>query len=134
MAERIPKTNVLKNNNNNNRKRLKVKENPKYSRKHALKIQRKRDMKIKIILSLLTLVIIASLSFLTLRKRSDLISKRSKYNDLVTETISTELKRDRLKAKLENTVDMNRIQRYAIEELGMVYDKSKTERIEFDGN
>ena len=62
------------------------------------------------------------------------MTKRNEYNELVTESISTELKRDRLKAKLENAVDINRIQRYAIEELGMVYDKAKEERIEFDGN
>ena len=78
-----------------------------------------------------------TLVIFTFNKRSELLAKRNEYNELVTESISTELKRDRLKAKLENAVDINRIQRYAIEKLGMVYDKAdknKEERIEFDGN
>ena len=133
MAERIPKAKVTRNNNKN-RKKLKVRENPRYNKKHAIKIQQKRDRKIKMILSLLTILIIGILSFFTISKRSELISKREEYNELANTTISTELKRDRLKAKLENSIDINRIQRYAIEELDMVYDKSSGEKIEFDGN
>ncbi len=136
MAERIPQKKVSKNNNKN-RKKLKVRENPKYSRKYAIKEQKKRDKKMKIILSIFTLAVIVTLGIFTFNKRSELLAKRNEYNELVTESISTELKRDRLKAKLENAVDINRIQRYAIEQLGMVYDKAdknKEERIEFDGN
>ncbi len=133
MAERIPKKQVSKNNNKNRRK-LKVRENPKYSRKYAIKMQEKRDRKMRIILSFFALAIIVTLGIFTFNKRNELLTKRNEYNELVTESISTELKRDRLKAKLENAVDINRIQRYAIEELGMVYDKAKEERIEFDGN
>ena len=136
MAERIPQKKVSKNNNKN-RKKLKVRENPKYSRKYAIKEQEKRDKKMKIILSIFTLTVIVTLGIFTFNKRSELLAKRNEYNELVTESISTELKRDRLKAKLENAVDINRIQRYAIEQLGMVYDKAdknKEERIEFDGN
>ncbi|WP_297281450.1 hypothetical protein [uncultured Anaerococcus sp.] len=133
MAERIPQTRVTKNNNEN-RKKLKVRENPRYSKKHAIKIQQKKDRKMKMILSLFTIVIIVVLFSLTISKRSELVAKRDAYNELSNKTISTELKRDRLKAKLENSIDINRIQRYAIEELGMVYDKSSGEKIEFDGN
>lgn len=136
MAERIPQKKVSKNNNKN-RKKLKVRENPKYSRKYAIKEQEKRDKKMKIVLSIFTLAVIVTLGIFTFNKRSELLAKRNEYNELVTESISTELKRDRLKAKLENAVDINRIQRYAIEQLGMVYDKAdknKEERIEFDGN
>lgn len=133
MAERIPQTRVTKNNNEN-RKKLKVRENPRYSKKHAIKIQQKKDRKMKMILSLFTIVIIGVLFSLTISKRNELIAKREAYNELSNKTISTELKRDRLKAKLENSIDINRIQRYAIEELGMVYDKSSGEKIEFDGN
>lgn len=133
MAERIPQTRVTKNNNEN-RKKLKVRENPRYSKKHAIKIQQKKDRRMKMILSLFTIVIIGVLSSLTISKRSELVAKRDAYNELSNKTISTELKRDRLKAKLENSIDINRIQRYAIEELGMVYDKSSGEKIEFDGN
>ena len=97
-------------------------------------MQEKRDRKMRIILSFFALAIIVTLGIFTFNKRNELMTKRNEYNELVTESISTELKRDRLKAKLENAVDINRIQRYAIEELGMVYDKAKEERIEFDGN
>ena len=81
-------------------------------------------------LSFLTLAIVLTLGYFTFNTRSELIAKRNQYRDLASETISQELKRDRLNAKLEGTVDLNRIQRYAIEQLGMVYDNNGAERID----
>lgn len=129
MAERIEKVNLTKNNNRN-RKRLKAKDSKKYSRKKQVKLQQKKDRQFKSVLSFLTLAIVLTLGYFTFNTRSELIAKRNQYRDLASETISQELKRDRLNAKLEGTVDLNRIQRYAIEQLGMVYDNNGAERID----
>lgn len=129
MAERIEQAKLTKNTNQN-RKRLKAKDNPKLNRKNKIKIQQKRDRRTKITLSILTLAIVLTLGYLTFNTRNELIAKRTEYKDLASETISKELKRDRLEAKLEGTVDLNRIQRYALEELGMVYEKTGAERID----
>ena len=129
MAERIEKVDSRKNNNHN-RKRFKAKENPKYSRKNQMKIQQKKDKRFKAILSFLTFAIVLSLVYFTFTTRNELLAKRDQYKNLASETISQELKRDRLNAKLEDTVDLNRIQRYALEELGMVYEKDGAERID----
>ena len=95
-----------------------------------MKIQQKKDKRIKAILSFLTFVIVLSLGYFTFTTRNELLAKRDQYKNLASETISQELKRDRLNAKLEDTVDLNRIQRYALEELGMVYEKDGAERID----
>ena len=129
MAERIEQAKLTKNTNQN-RKRLKAKDSPKLNRKNKIKIQQKRDRRTKITLSILTLAIVLTLGYLTFNTRNELIAKRIEYKDLASETISKELKRDRLEAKLEGTVDLNRIQRYALEELGMVYEKTGAERID----
>lgn len=129
MAERIEQAKLTKNTNQN-RKRLKAKDNPKLNRKNKIKIQQKRDRRTKITLSILTLAIVLTLGYLTFNTRNELIARRTEYKDLASETISKELKRDRLEAKLEGTVDLNRIQRYALEELGMVYEKTGAERID----
>lgn len=129
MAERIEKVNLTKNNNKN-RKRLKAKDSKKYSRKKQVKLQQKKDRQFKSVLSFLTLAIVLTLGYFTFNTRSELIAKRNQYRNLASETISQELKRDRLNAKLEGTVDLNRIQRYAIEQLGMVYDNNGAERID----
>lgn len=126
MAERIEKSRYSKNTNKN-RIRLKVKENPKYSRRHELKIQQKRDRRFKILLSIFTLAIVSTLAYFTFSKYSIVQAKIYERNKLVSENISQELKRDRLRAKLDNSIDLNRIQRYALEELGLVYQEKGRE-------
>ena len=129
MAERIDRQKIAKNTNHN-RIRLKVRENPIARRKNQIKIQRKKDRRFKMLISFLTLAIVITLGYLTFTTRNELMAKRSEYKELTSDAVSKELKRDRLKAKLENTVDLNRIQRYALEELGMVYEKTGVERID----
>ena len=114
-------------NKNENRKRLKVNNNPTYNRRYREKQARKNDRIIKLALSLITILIIASLGFKTIKKRNELNNKLYEYNDLVKDVISRELKRDRLEAQLESSIDLNRIQRYAIENLGMIYTNGNTE-------
>ena len=56
-------------------------------------------------------------------KRINLSNDRFEYNRLQAEIVSYELQRDRLQNNLDEVIDLNRIQRYAIEDLGMVYKK-----------
>ena len=114
-------------NKNENRKRLKVNNNPTYNRRYREKQARKNDRIIKLALSLITILIIGSLGFKTIKKRNELNNKLYEYNDIVKDVISRELKRDRLEAQLESSIDLNRIQRYAIENLGMIYTNGNTE-------
>ena len=130
-SKTVNKTSI---NTNHNRKRLKVSDNPRYSQKHKNKMLRKKDRRLKSTLILLSLAIIVSLSYFNINKRKTLKAKRIEYNTLMNQVITKELKKDRLEAKLENSVDLNRIQRYAMEELGMVYAKNETPINNIEGN
>ena len=122
------------NNTNENRKRLKVSDNSRYSRKHKNKILRKRDRRFKSTIIVLSLVVVIGLSYFNFNKRKELKAKRIEYNTLMNQVITKELKKDRLEARLENSVDLNRIQRYAIEKLGMVYAKNEGSTESLEGN
>ena len=126
--------NKASTNSNKNRKRVKVSDNPRYSQKHKNKMLRKKDRRLKSTLIVLSLAVIVSLSYFSINKRKELNDKRIEYNTLMNQVITKELKRDRLEAKLENSVDLNNIQRYAMEELGMVYAKNDTPIRNIEGN
>lgn len=123
MAERFEKR--LVKNNNKNRVRLKVKEEPKVMRSYQIDKLRKRDRKVKYAISFLTFAFIATLATLLIIKRINLSNDRFEYNRLQAEIVSYELQRDRLQNNLDEAIDLNRIQRYAIEEMGMVYKNDK---------
>ena len=122
MAERFEKR--LVKNNNKNRVRLKVKEKPKVMRSYQVDKLRKRDRKVKYAISFLTFAFIATLATLLIIKRINLSNDRFEYNRLQAEIVSYELQRDRLQNNLDEAIDLNSIQRYAIEDLGMVYKKN----------
>ena len=121
-------------NTNINRKRLKVKETKEVSPKYRNRSLEKRAFRFKRIFAVLTIFIIASFGYFNLQKRKQLNNKRYEYNTLMNEVISKQLKKDRLNAKLENAIDLNRIQRYALEELGMVYANNDKEVANDNGN
>lgn len=123
MAERFEKR--LVKNNNKNRVRLKVNEKPKVMRSYQVDKLRKRDRKIKYAISLLVFAFIGALTTLLIIKRINLSNDRFEYNRLQAEIVSYELQRDRLSNNLDEAIDLNRIQRYAIEDLGMVYKNDK---------
>ncbi|WP_311480536.1 hypothetical protein [uncultured Anaerococcus sp.] len=123
MAERFEKR--LVKNNNKNRVRLKVKEKPKVMRSLQVDKLRKRDRKVKYAISLLVFAFIGTLTTLLIIKRINLSNDRFEYNRLQAEIVSYELQRDRLSNNLDEAIDLNRIQRYAIEEMGMVYKNNK---------
>ena len=123
MAERFEKT--LVKNNNKNRIRLKVKEKPKVSRSNQIARIRKKDRRMKFAISIFTFMAMATMATFLIMKRINLSNDRFEYNRLQAEIVSYELTRDRLQNNLDEAIDLNRIQRYALEEMGMVY---KTDR------
>lgn len=123
MAERFEKR--LVKNNNKNRVRLKVKEKPKVMRSYQVDKLRKRDRRVKYAVSFLVFAFITTLATLLIIKRRNLSNDRFEYNRLQAEIVSYELQRNRLQDNLDEAIDLNRIQRYAIEEMGMVYKNDK---------
>ncbi|MBP2014818.1 hypothetical protein [Anaerococcus degeneri] len=123
MAERFEKR--LVKNNNKNRVRLRVKEKPKVMRSYQVDKLRKRDRRVKYAVSFLVFAFITTLATLLIIKRRNLSNDRFEYNRLQAEIVSYELQRNRLQDNLDEAIDLNRIQRYAIEEMGMVYKNDK---------
>lgn len=119
MAERFERR--LVKNNNKNRIRLKVKEKPKMSRTNQIAKIRKKDRNMKFAISLFTFMVLATMATFLIIKRINLSNDRFEYNRLQAEIVSYEQQRDRLKNNLDEAIDLNRIQRYALEEMGMVY-------------
>lgn len=122
MAERFERR--LVKNNNRNRVRLKVKERPIPTRSNQVDKLRKRDRNVKYAISLLSFAIIATMATFLIIKKINLSNDRFEYNRLQAEIVSYELQRDRLQNNLDEAIDLNTIQRYAIEDLGMVYKKN----------
>lgn len=123
MAERFEKR--LVKNNNKNRVRLKVKEKPKVMRSYQVDMLRKRDRRVKYAISFFVFAFITTLATLLIIKRRNLSNDRFEYNRLQAEIVSYELQKNRLSNNLDEAIDLNRIQRYAIEEMGMVYKNDK---------
>lgn len=119
MAERIEYK--IKKNNNKGRVRLKVKEKPKRSKSYNIDLLRKRDRMMKFWISLFVFSMLMAMTTFLINKRINLSNERFEYNRLQADIVSYELQRDRLKTSLDEAVDLNRIQRYAIEDLDMVY-------------
>lgn len=115
----------LVKNNNRNRVRLKVKERPKVTRSYQIDKIRSRDRKVKYTISFLCFAMILTMAVYLLVKKINLSNDKFEYNRLQAEIVSYELTRDRLQNNLDEAIDLNRIQRYAIEDLGMVYKNDK---------
>ncbi|MDY3005513.1 septum formation initiator [Anaerococcus sp. AGMB00486] len=108
-----------------NRKRIKklsLQNQTDYNLKLKYNKFKKEDKKFKAnILALLFLSFIV-MGFITIKNYIKLNNTRNEYNSLQSQYTSYQLTRDRLNKNLEDTVDLKEIQRYAIEELGMVYE------------
>lgn len=131
MEERVPKI----KNKNKKRIRLKVKDTSRQRQARKIKELKKKDRRFKLVTSSLTFLILLGLLVSSFLKQRSLQAKRYEYNTLKADIVSYELQRDRLSQKLENTIDINKIQRYALEELGMVYkDKDNTVKLNVDRN
>ena len=131
MEERI----AISKNNNKKRRRLKVKDNKRSRKIKQIQNLKKKDRRMKLSLSIFTFLLVASLLTIALVKRNNLNAKRYEYNTLQADIVSYELQRDRLNSRLEEAVDLNLVQRYALEELGMVYkDDDNTVKLNVDRN
>ncbi len=131
MEERI----AISKNNNKKRRRLKVKDNKRSRKIKQIQNLKKKDRRMKLSLSVFTFLVVVSLLVTALVKRNNLNAKRYEYNTLQADIVSYELQRDRLNTRLEEAIDLNLIQRYALEELGMVYkDDDNTVKLNVDRN
>lgn len=108
-------------NNNIKRKRLKIHTTKEDRLRERAMVSRKRDRIFRRNLALLTIFSLFAMAALLINAKIQLKRTKIEYNTLDSQYISYELTRDRLKTKLEKTIDIKEIQRYAMEELGMVY-------------
>lgn len=108
-------------NNNIKRKRLKIHTTKEDRLRERAMVSRKRDRIFRRNLALLTIFSLFAMAALLINAKIQLKRTKIEYNKLDSQYISYELTRDRLKTKLEKTIDIKEIQRYAMEELGMVY-------------
>ena len=74
---------------------------------------------------MIKLLTILSLGIIDLKKEIHnylkLNNTRNEYNNLQSQYTSYKLTKDRLNKDLEDSVDLKEIQRYAMENLGMIY-------------
>lgn len=108
-------------NNNKKRKRLQLHTSRKNIVKERAMMCRKKDRKFKRNLFVFAIMFLLTLGALTINAKNELKRAKIEYNKLDSQYISYELTRDRLKTNLEKTIDIKEIQRYAMEDLGMVY-------------
>lgn len=109
----------------NRRKKLSLHNQTAYDIKLKYKKLKKEDKKFKAnVLALLFLSFIV-MGFITINNYIKLNNTKNEYNSLQSQYTSYQLTRDRLNKDLEDTVNLKEIQRYAIEELGMVYENKE---------
>ena len=115
--------------------KLTVKDDRRNYRNKKVNTFKIRDRRMRLVTSFLTVVILLTLLSLSFLKKSHLNNKKNEYNSLQADNLSLQLQKDRLYEKLESSIDLNRIQRYALEELGMVYkDENNTVKVNVDRN
>ncbi|MDD7464564.1 MAG: septum formation initiator [Anaerococcus sp.] len=108
-------------NNNIKRKRLKIHTTREDRLRERAMVCRKKDRIFRRNLLILTVFSLLTMSAFLINSKIQLKRTKIEYNKLDSQYISYELTRDRLKTKLEKTIDIKEIQRYAMEDLGMVY-------------
>lgn len=120
MASALKKRKV--NKNLNTRLKLSLHNQTSYDIKFRCNKLQKKDRKFKVrILALLFLSFIF-MSFVTIHNYIKLNNRRNEYNKLQSQYTSYQLTRDRLNKDLEDSVNLKEIQRYAMENLGMIYE------------
>ncbi|MDU1315558.1 septum formation initiator [Anaerococcus hydrogenalis] len=110
------------NKNINKRKKLSLHDQTSYDTKFRYNRLKKRDRKFKKnILALLFLSFIC-MGISSIHNYLKLNNTRNEYNNLQSQYTSYKLTKDRLNKDLEDSVDLKEIQRYAMENLGMIYE------------
>ncbi|MGO3019045.1 MAG: septum formation initiator [Anaerococcus sp.] len=108
-------------NNNKKRKKLQIHTSKNDMVKQRVIMCRKKDRRFRRNLLILLVLCLSTMGALIINARNELNKIKVEYNNLDSQYISYELTRDRLKTDLEKTIDIKEIQRYAMEDLGMVY-------------
>ena len=120
MASALKKRKV--NKNLNKRLKLSLHNQTSYDTKFRCNKLQKKDRKFKRnILALLFLSFIF-MGFISLHNYIKLNNRIKEYNKLQSQYTSYQLTRDRLNSDLEDSVSLKEIQRYAMENLGMIYE------------
>lgn len=120
MASALKKRKV--NKNLNKRLKLSLHNQASYDIKFRCNKLQKKDRNFKVrVLALLFLSFIF-MAFVTIHNYIKLNYRRNEYNKLQSQYTSYQLTRDRLNKDLEDSVNLKEIQRYAMENLGMIYE------------
>ncbi|KWZ96711.1 MAG: septum formation initiator [Anaerococcus sp.] len=120
MASALKKRKV--NKNLNKRVKLSLHNQASYDIKFRCNKLQKKDRNFKVrVLALLFLSFIF-MAFVTIHNYIKLNYRRNEYNKLQSQYTSYQLTRDRLNKDLEDSVNLKEIQRYAMENLGMIYE------------
>ena len=110
------------NKNLNKRVKLSLHNQASYDIKFRCNKLQKKDRNFKVrVLALLFLSFIF-MAFVTIHNYIKLNYRRNEYNKLQSQYTSYQLTRDRLNKDLEDSVNLKEIQRYAMENLGMIYE------------
>ena len=110
------------NKNLNKQLKLSLRDQTSYDIKFRYNKKKKKDRKFKRnILALLFLSFIF-MGFISLHNYIKLNNRIKEYNKLQSQYTSYQLTRDRLNSDLEDSVSLKEIQRYAMENLGMIYE------------
>lgn len=128
---------VLRKENTQRKKRarLTVRDNRDLRKKRRIIELKKKDRRFRIIASIITFLALGFVFTLFMMERMSLNRKIDEYNSLQADVMAYELQKDNLNKKVENAIDLPRIQRYALEELGMVYrDDENTVKLNVDRN
>ena len=110
------------NKNLNKQLKLSLRDQTSYDIKFRYNKLQKKDRKFKRnILALLFLSFIF-MGFISLHNYIKLNNRIKEYNKLQSQYTSYQVTRDRLNSDLEDSVSLKEIQRYAMENLGMIYE------------
>lgn len=113
---------IKQKNINKKRKRLKVHSSRRTRKEIKYNKCLQKDKKIKRNLLILTALAINFMVIFTFKSYIQLNNSIKEYNNLKSQYTSYQLTRDRLNVKLEDSIDLKEIQRYAMENLAMVYE------------
>lgn len=105
-----------------NRKKLQFSKSPSNDLKIRCKKLQRKDRKFKIRLLALLFLSFTIMAFILVHNYIKLNNIRNEYNNLQSQYTSYQLTRDRLNSELDRAVDLKEIQRYAMENLDMVYE------------
>ncbi|MDO4594204.1 MAG: septum formation initiator [Tissierellia bacterium] len=100
-------------------KKAKISVNKAHSRNTYIEYTIKKDRNFRRLLTVICLVFIFSLSVKSYMSYNEIVKRENRLKELNDESYSLSLIRDDLNKKLEDTIDLSEIKRYAFENLGM---------------